>query len=584
MQVCSAVKTLAMTKTMKILHDVKNLTQKVPKFVESAHPLKMLLILILFLLALGFNNRFIQDDAFISFRYAENFANGHGLIYNIGYEPVQGYTNFLWTLLISIGSYLNLELISWSMVLGFIFAPGTLFFTYYTSFKVTKSRFAAYLSVFLLGTNYTYSSYITGGMETQLQAFLVIVSVYISLFLLDKNSNVKTGRMWYLMLSVLFSLAAMTRLDSILLCGMLFLTISYSLYTSQEELKEKVDKFVCLSLPSILIVGLWLFSTYLYYGDILPNTYYLKVYDISSEFGVLALLRGVYYVVSFFIGYGLSFFILAGIFYFRKVLFEYKFTTLFAVMVSVWVLYIIRVSGDFMEYRFFVPIMPLIYILFTSALISLVPNFKGRIIPVVFLLIMSLYHAVTFSSTRSLFGIESISALNKYVVGNEYHDEWQTVGRVLGNIFADAKPSSVIIATGTGAIPYHSKLTNIDVLGLNEKWVARNGIVIGYRPGHTRHAPIKYLIDSKVDLVIGATWGHLRPVVKPIDAPVRRKLEDFFIVDKHSFPMIPKTSKVIEIPVNDKYKIDVLYISKNKAVDKAIKKFRLVTHDINTER
>ena len=561
-----------MIKTMKLLHYVKNLTQKVAKFMESAHPLKILLILILFLLALGFNNRFIQDDAFISFRYAENFANGHGLIYNIGYEPVQGYTNFLWTLLLSIGAYLNLELISWSMILGFIFAPGTLLFTYYVSFKITKSRFAAYLSVFLLGTNYTYSSYITGGLETQLQAFLVIVSVYISLFLLDRNSDVKSGRMWYLMLSVLFSLAVMTRLDSVLLCGILFLAISYSLFINQEEFKEKISKFACLSLPSMLIVGLWLFFTYLYYGDILPNTYYLKVYDISSEFGALALLRGVYYVVSFFIRYGLAFFILVGIFYFRKVLFEYKFTTLLAVMISVWVLYIIRVSGDFMEYRFFVPIMPLIYILFTSALISLIPNFKGRVIPVVFLLIMSLYHAATFSSTRSLFGIESISGLKKLILGKDGDSGFQKIGRVLGNMFADAKPSSVIIATGTGAIPYYSKLTNIDTLGLNDKWVAKNGILYGYMPGHTRYAPIKYLMDSKVDLLILN--------VEPTGAPIT-DLEEYFSQVPQNPLFIPETSKVIEIPLNDKYRLDVLYISKNKSVDRAIKQFRLVTHDIN---
>ena len=37
-----------MIKTVKLLHNVKNLTQKVTKFMESAHPLKMLLILILF--------------------------------------------------------------------------------------------------------------------------------------------------------------------------------------------------------------------------------------------------------------------------------------------------------------------------------------------------------------------------------------------------------------------------------------------------------------------------------------------------------------------------------------------------------
>ena len=37
----------------------------------------------------------LADDAFISFRYSRNWANGEGLVYNAG-ERVEGYTNFLW--------------------------------------------------------------------------------------------------------------------------------------------------------------------------------------------------------------------------------------------------------------------------------------------------------------------------------------------------------------------------------------------------------------------------------------------------------------------------------------------------------
>ena len=40
-----------------------------------------------------------QDDAFISFRYAANLARGDGLVFNPGMPPVEGYTNFLWTVL-----------------------------------------------------------------------------------------------------------------------------------------------------------------------------------------------------------------------------------------------------------------------------------------------------------------------------------------------------------------------------------------------------------------------------------------------------------------------------------------------------
>ena len=40
------------------------------------------------------------DDSFISIRYAQNFADGLGLVYNAG-EYVEGYTNFLWTVMLA---------------------------------------------------------------------------------------------------------------------------------------------------------------------------------------------------------------------------------------------------------------------------------------------------------------------------------------------------------------------------------------------------------------------------------------------------------------------------------------------------
>ncbi len=42
-----------------------------------------------------------QDDAYISFRYAANYLTGHGLVYNYG-ERVEGYTNFLWVMLLAL--------------------------------------------------------------------------------------------------------------------------------------------------------------------------------------------------------------------------------------------------------------------------------------------------------------------------------------------------------------------------------------------------------------------------------------------------------------------------------------------------
>jgi hypothetical protein len=46
------------------------------------------------------------DDAYISFRYARNLVEGHGLVYNIG-QHVEGFTNLLWVLLIALGMKLG---------------------------------------------------------------------------------------------------------------------------------------------------------------------------------------------------------------------------------------------------------------------------------------------------------------------------------------------------------------------------------------------------------------------------------------------------------------------------------------------
>ena len=59
----------------------------------------------------------IVDDAYISFRYADNLARGLGLVYNPG-ERVEGYSNFLWTLLLAGGARLGLDVVRLSVVLA----------------------------------------------------------------------------------------------------------------------------------------------------------------------------------------------------------------------------------------------------------------------------------------------------------------------------------------------------------------------------------------------------------------------------------------------------------------------------------
>ena len=53
---------------------------------------------------LAWRFRWLCDDAYISFRYARHLAEGAGLRFNPGESPpVEGYSNFLWTLWLALG-------------------------------------------------------------------------------------------------------------------------------------------------------------------------------------------------------------------------------------------------------------------------------------------------------------------------------------------------------------------------------------------------------------------------------------------------------------------------------------------------
>ena len=87
-----------------------------------AKPSPQLFVFGLSALAIGLGLSFgvcTQDDAFISFRYAENLAQGNGLVFNVG-ERVEGFTNLSWTLLFAPIMSLGGEPVMASVFLGWI--------------------------------------------------------------------------------------------------------------------------------------------------------------------------------------------------------------------------------------------------------------------------------------------------------------------------------------------------------------------------------------------------------------------------------------------------------------------------------
>ncbi len=75
----------------------------------------------------------LGEDAFISFRYADNLASGRGLVFNIG-EHVEGYSNLLWVLLLVPGEWIGLPMPLSARLLALAFLAAFV----YTSWRTVR--------------------------------------------------------------------------------------------------------------------------------------------------------------------------------------------------------------------------------------------------------------------------------------------------------------------------------------------------------------------------------------------------------------------------------------------------------------
>ena len=67
----------------------------------------------------------VMDDAYISFRYARNLVEHSQLVFNLG-ERVEGYTNFLWTLLAALPHLFDASPLRWMPLIGLCCLAGLL--------------------------------------------------------------------------------------------------------------------------------------------------------------------------------------------------------------------------------------------------------------------------------------------------------------------------------------------------------------------------------------------------------------------------------------------------------------------------
>jgi len=433
---------------------------------------------------LVFHFDFTQDDAYITFRYAANFLNGHGLVYNVG-ERVEGFTNFFWTILMILGGRIGFGYVLFSQVLGTLFGVATIALTFFFArelfrdLSVRKRDFLAGLSCLALGTVYSFAYWTVAGLETAAFAFMVLAS----LFLYIRRSPLAAASL---------VLATLLRPEG----GLVFVfLILYEIISRRSLTSFARMLFILYALFLLPLAGFKI----LYYKSLLPNPFYAK-----TSFNLQQLLNGLDYAGRFFWHYlAAGALVLPIIFLLRKIPTALRVTLAFLL---IYILYIVFIGGDVLKvHRFFVPLFALII---PAVVYGFYYIAKGRVYFLAGVAALMIWQLVIPRDYVSLFNRREIGFSNKM-------DDFSR--RLLA---ADSRDFSLAVST-IGMVGYRLlDHTVIDMLGLTDSTIARHpepsiaGLETTWRESNFNS---QYLLSRQPDYILFSTGS------KP-SAPAERAL------------------------------------------------------------
>ncbi len=212
------------------------------------------------------------DDAFIFFRYARHWAQGYGLVWNIGEPPVEGVSSLLYTAVLTAGIRLGIPVVTWATVVNLILALGTIAYTMmyareHSPWKSGEANRTAWLSALFLVAAPPFVFWVGAGMDTILLTFLMLVTAFYTLHVHRLGTRC-------VILGILLSLLGMTRLDALPIG--IYSLIAIALGNSRRVRKTRR----CLLITSLTFTGLFgifFIVRWWYFGWPLPNTFYAKM-------------------------------------------------------------------------------------------------------------------------------------------------------------------------------------------------------------------------------------------------------------------------------------------------------------------
>jgi len=447
----------------------------------------------------------LYDDMMISMRYAKNLVNGFGLVWNPGGERVEGFSNLLWVLYMALFHLLPVSL---SKISLFIQVSGALFLLInliivkiIADHLFNRSKFVSILALFLTAFYFPLNKWSLLGMETSVLTFLVSLSVLLVL----KNLGSKVPIGLYFVLGVAF----LIRMD----IGFVLWFAAFSFLMIADPKNRKGNMKWGLTIFLVFAAGLTLFR-YFYFGEVLPNTYFLKLEGYPLLF---RLTRGLYRSVLFVNGMTPLLFLTTFIILLARP--SKKIIFLAALFLSIF-LYNIYIGGDayYMEgaNRFMSPVMPLFFILLSGSIYLVGEMFKKFSLGVWIFnsrynkLFIGLVVVVLFVGLNSQLKFRIMSQVFLLNVPETYQLEREQIyfAHELERVI---KPDAKVAVTAAGVIPYFFEREYVDVLGKNDKVIARGKIhkltglrkYVKYLPGH-----MKWNYDYTIKKLKPDVWAY----------------------------------------------------------------------------
>ena len=215
------------------------------------------------------------DDAMVSMRYAANLADGAGLVWNVEGERVEGYTNLLWTLWLTVLHLAGLPeakvALAVSVTGAALLVATALGARAVTAAAGSERPVTAIVALALVAGFYPLVYWTLRGLEVGLVAALLVLAVLLALRLRDAPRGSTLAA-----LAVVLAAATLTRTDAAIPCAVIAAAAVAAAPSSRRR-----GLALVLGAAVVATAAAQTLFRLVYYGEPLPNTYDLKVEGIA---------------------------------------------------------------------------------------------------------------------------------------------------------------------------------------------------------------------------------------------------------------------------------------------------------------